>query len=101
MPSTGCNPIQTDREPAPCSSPFPGSAFTLREDSFQSPAIPVDATAEGESAPLRVTIEREGAEILRFPAFGPTSHRLPPGDATVTVSRGLEYDVHVEDITFR
>ena len=62
--------------------------------------LTVDATADGETAPVRVTVVRDGSEILRFPAFGVTSRRIPPGDATVTVSRGMEYDVHVEDITF-
>lgn len=68
----------------------PAVASTLR----------VEGLADGEVAPVRVTVERGGAELMRFPAFGPTTRRLPPGDATVTISRGLEYDVHVEDVSF-
>ncbi len=62
--------------------------------------VTINGTADGEMAPMRATIVRDGGEILRFPVFGPTTRRVTPGNATVTVSRGLEYDIYVEDVTF-
>lgn len=61
--------------------------------------LAIDAAAGGEVAPLRVTVEREGEELLRQVAFGATRFELPPGDVRVTLSRGPEYDVHAEDVT--
>lgn len=59
----------------------------------------IDATAGGEVAPLRVTVESDGHELGRWAVFGPEAITLPPKDVRVTLSRGPEYDIHVEDVT--
>lgn len=83
---------------------FTGEVVTGAGPIDVSPAVVstlrVEGTVDGVVGPVRVTVERDGGELLRFPAFGPTTRRLPPGDATVTISRGMEYDVYVEDVTF-
>lgn len=59
----------------------------------------VDSTAEGMALPLRATASREGREILRAVAVGPADFRLPPGTASLTLSRGYEYDRHDQELT--
>lgn len=60
----------------------------------------VNADVEGDAAaPVRVTVERDGEELARFVAIGPTDRALPVGDARVTISHGLEHDIVVEDVT--
>ena len=60
--------------------------------------LEVDATAEGEALPVRVTGVRDGEEILRRVVRGTTAIRLPPGPLSVTLSRGYEYDLHQQDV---
>ena len=60
----------------------------------------VDATVPGDpGAPVRVTVERAGEDLLRFVATGPTERRLPPGEARVSISHGLEHDASQTDVT--
>jgi hypothetical protein len=64
-----------------------------------SGVLHVDATAGGEDrAPVRVTVQHQsGGELTRAVAIGPTDLRLPPGDYTVTLSRGPEFDIYQDD----
>ncbi len=79
---------------------FPGTPVTgASVPAAPRAALQVDATADGESAPLRVTVERDGRELGRWAVYGPETLTLPPGDARVTLSRGPEYDIYVEDVT--
>jgi len=83
---------------------FEGDTVSDAGASVTVPAAPVatlrvDATAEGMAMPLRATAVREGREILRAVALGATEFPLPPGAATLTLSRGYEYDRHDQDIT--
>jgi hypothetical protein len=50
---------------------------------------------------LASTVLREGdsEELGRFVAIGPADFRLPPGTLHVTISRGIEHDIHQQDIT--
>jgi hypothetical protein len=67
----------------------------------QSSILHVEATADGADAPIRVTVERgePPEELGRWTVIGSTDVRLPPGDARVTLSRGIEFDFHQEDVT--
>lgn len=79
---------------------FPGEAVSGSAAAAAPRAtLRVDATADGEVAPLRVTVERDGRELGRWAVMGPEAITLPPGDVRVTLSRGPEYDIHVEDAT--
>ncbi len=60
--------------------------------------LDVDATADGETAPVRVTLELADRQV-RHVAFGATSIQVPPGPVTITVSRGIEYDLVQEERT--
>lgn len=59
----------------------------------------VSSTAEGRAMPIRATAVREGEELLRAVALGETEFPLPPGDVSLTLSRGYEYDRHDQDVT--
>lgn len=60
----------------------------------------VSADVDGDgAAPVRVTVERDGEELARFIAMGPTDRAFTAGPARVTISHGLEHDVVVEDVT--
>ena len=59
--------------------------------------LDVDATAEGDALPVRVTVVGAESELLRRVVQGPSLLRLPPGAATITLSRGYEYDWHQEE----
>ena len=62
--------------------------------------LSIEASADGDAtAPVRVTIARASDEIDRRVAFGTAEWSLPPGSYTVTVSRGMEYDIHQQDVT--
>jgi len=66
--------------------------------------LTIAATVDGrEAVPVRVTVQRReepaDAELERFVSTGESSRRFPPGDYTVTVSHGLEFDVFTTDIT--
>jgi len=88
---------------------FEGSPTALHLDSTGASAtlpaaasgtLEVHATAEGDAmAPVRVTAIRADGLTRRFVAIGGTSYRLPPGDWTITVARGLEFERHDETIT--
>ncbi len=82
---------------APMDVTVPGEV-TL--DAAPRAMIDVNATADGEMAPVRVTLELADRQVRRV-AFGPTSIRLPPGPVTITVSRGIEYDLVQEERTLR
>lgn len=75
-----------------------GAAVTLPP--APSATLRVDSTAEGVAMPIRATALREGEEILRAVALGPTDFTLPPGPAELTLSRGYEYDRHDQSLTF-
>lgn len=84
---------------------FEADAVADDAASVTVPAAPVatlriDSTAEGMAMPVRATAVRDGREILRAVALGSTDFPLPPGAATLTVSRGYEYDRHDQDVTF-
>ncbi|MBW2463388.1 MAG: CehA/McbA family metallohydrolase [Deltaproteobacteria bacterium] len=65
-----------------------------------SATLTVSATADGDAtAPVRVTVVEGVEQIDRYIAIGPTDRRLPPGDYTVHVSRGMEFDVFAVDLT--
>jgi hypothetical protein len=64
-----------------------------------SAILRVEATADGASLPIRILVERGGEERGRWAAIGPTDVRLPPGPARVTLTRGIEYDFHQEEVT--
>ena len=67
-----------------------------------SATLRIEATAAGEAVPVRVTLDDPapgGDEVLRFVAIGPSERRVPPGAYRVTVSHGIEHDVHQEDVT--
>jgi hypothetical protein len=68
-------------------------------DPAPSAILRVEATADGATAPIRVLVERDGEELGRWAAIGPTDLRIPPGPATVTLTRGIEYDFYQEDVT--
>ncbi len=55
-------------------------------------AVAATVGAGDPGAPVRVTVQRSGEEILRAVATGERAFRLPPGDHRVTVSHGLEHD---------
>jgi hypothetical protein len=62
--------------------------------------LDVSATVGGDAtAPVRLTVERGGEELRYTLATGSARIALPAGPARVTVSHGLEFDVHQEDVT--
>jgi len=101
--------------------PLPSGTYDVRsgfDDFFETTGEPVEhagatrhrlsparagtlqilARVEGDpTVPVRVTVEREGAELLRFVAIDATMRRIPPGAARVTLSHGLEHDVVVTE----
>ncbi len=59
----------------------------------------VAALVEGQPAiPVRVTVQRDGAELERFVAIGEVVRRFSPGDYRITISHGLEHDVSIHDV---
>jgi hypothetical protein len=59
----------------------------------------IAADVEGDAmAPVRVTVERGGEELVRFIAMGPTERRIPPGPTRITVSHGLEHDISQTEV---
>lgn len=75
------------------------SATSFAVDPAPAATLRIAASVETDPlAPVRVTVERGGEELLRFVAMGPTERRLPPGDARVSISHGLEHDVSQDDV---
>ncbi|MAT24179.1 MAG: hypothetical protein CMN29_04290 [Sandaracinus sp.] len=61
--------------------------------------LAITATAEGASAPIRATVGGSGGELRREIVFGETRFDVPAGGmGTVTLSRGMEHDIHVEEV---
>ncbi len=65
-------------------------------------ALTIDVTIDGAAAPVRVRVHDPDdveEDLVRFVALGPTTRSLPPGTYLVSVSHGMEHDVHQETLT--
>jgi len=75
-----------------------GASATL--GAAPSATLTILAVAEGDAMePVRATAIRADGLTRRFVAIGETARRLPLGEWTITVSRGLEFERHDETIT--
>lgn len=86
---------------------FPGAETTVSTTaptvvpSAPRATLTIDATVDGVGAPVRVRV-RDSAnleeDLLRFVAIGVTTRELPAGDYLVSISHGMEHDVHEETV---
>jgi hypothetical protein len=83
---------------APFGAPVPIAGADVTLPAPPRGTLAVDATVEGASAPVRVTVMAGAEEHGRFVASGPTTRALPPGSYHVIVSHGLEHDVLEADV---
>jgi hypothetical protein len=76
----------------------PGGSVTVAAP--PSGRLRVEGDVGGDpAAPVRVVVAaRDGTEVLRFVAIGPTERRLPTGSYAVTVSHGMEHTLHEQDV---
>lgn len=73
-----------------------GTSATLA--AAPSATLRVEATVDGATdEPVRVTVRRAGTIVARWVAMGPSEFRLPPGDYSLTVAKGMEWERHDEE----